>query len=135
MWPQGQYYSHLSVLLVANLLKPDFFWSYRKIAGALGKVKKFEKAAKVVKKADKHLGGAKKVVNRAKQVHKVVSRVHQVTPAHNSGRNNNAQRGRHHRRDLEDDEELLRRDLDAEEVFERQYDDFLDERDFFDDLD
>ena len=39
------------------------------------------------------------------------------------------------RRDLEDDEELLQRDFDAkfEEFFEREYDDFLAERDAFDD--
>ena len=38
------------------------------------------------------------------------------------------------RRDLEDDEELLQRDFDAEfeEFFEREYDDFLAERDAFD---
>ena len=39
------------------------------------------------------------------------------------------------RRGFEDDEELSRRDLDAEEVFEREYYDVLDERDTFDDLD
>ena len=37
-------------------------------------------------------------------------------------------------RGLEDDEELLRRDLDAEEFFGRDYD-LFDERDTFDDLD
>ena len=37
-------------------------------------------------------------------------------------------------RGLEEDEELSRRDLDAEVVFAREYD-FLDERDTFDDLD
>ena len=37
-------------------------------------------------------------------------------------------------RSLEDDE-LLQRDLDAEEVFGREYYDHLDERDTFDDLD
>ena len=44
-------------------------------------------------------------------------------------------RHRRYRRDLEDDEELSRRDLEAEELFGREYDDFLAERDFFDDLD
>jgi len=39
-------------------------------------------------------------------------------------------------RGLEDDEELLRRDLEAEEVFGREYDHLpVDERDIFDDLD
>jgi len=42
---------------------------------------------------------------------------------------------RRHRRDLEEDEELSRRDLDAEELSGREYDDFLAERNFFDDLD
>jgi hypothetical protein len=41
----------------------------------------------------------------------------------------------HHRRGLEDDEELLQRDFEAEELFGREYDDFLVERDAFDDLD
>jgi hypothetical protein len=36
---------------------------------------------------------------------------------------------------LKDDEELSRRDLDAEELFGREYDDFLAERDSFDGLD
>lgn len=48
----------------------------------------------------------------------------------------NAQNSRHHRRDLEDDEELLRREFETEELFgRREYDDFLVERDAFDDLD
>ena len=42
----------------------------------------------------------------------------------------------HHRRDLEEDEELLQRDFGDEELLEREYDDdFLVERDAFDDLD
>jgi hypothetical protein len=41
------------------------------------------------------------------------------------------------RRGLEDDEELLQRDFDVEELelWSREYDDFLVERDAFDDLD
>ena len=54
---------------------------------------------------------------------------------HNSGHRTAQHTGRHHRRDFEDDEELLRRDLDVEELFGREYDDFLAERDFSDDLD
>ena len=42
---------------------------------------------------------------------------------------------RRHRRDLEEDEELLQRDFEGEEFLEREYDDFLVERDAFDDLD
>ena len=42
----------------------------------------------------------------------------------------------HHRRDLEEDGELLQRDFEDEELLEREYDDnFLVERDAFDDLD
>jgi hypothetical protein len=41
----------------------------------------------------------------------------------------------HHRRGLEDDEELWQRDFESEELFGREYDDFLVERDAFDDLD
>jgi len=44
--------------------------------------------------------------------------------------------GGNHRRGLEDDEELLQRDFDAEDLFGREYDDFLlVERDAFYDLD
>ena len=43
---------------------------------------------------------------------------------------------RHQRRDLADDaEELLQRDFEDEELFGRDYDDLLVERDAFDDLD
>jgi hypothetical protein len=98
-------------------------------SGALGKVKKIDKAIKKAKhagrKVEKHLGGALKHV-AAKQVHKIAA-AHK--PAHHT-----AEHG-HHRRDLGDHEELSRRDLDAEELFGREYDDFLAERDFFDDLD
>ena len=42
----------------------------------------------------------------------------------------------HHRRDLEEGEELLQRDFEDEQLLEREYDDFLVERDAFaDDLD
>ena len=41
----------------------------------------------------------------------------------------------HVSRSLEDDEELLQRDLDVEEVFGREYYDLLEERDTFGDLD
>jgi len=45
--------------------------------------------------------------------------------------------GNYDRRGLEDDEELLQRDFDVEELelWGREYDDFLVERDAFDDLD
>lgn len=138
--------------------------SYRKIAGKLGKVKKFDKAIKQAKQAkqasqklDKHLRGAKKVVGRAKKVHKVAKQVHQMASPRNSA-HQNAQnkpankklmlkingvlqkvegalrRFHRHRRDLEDDEELSRRDFDSdvEELFEQEYDDFLAERDDLD---
>ena len=140
----------------ANLLNPDL-WSYRKIAGNLGKVKKFAKAIDVAKKADKHLRTAKKVVGSAKKVHKVAKQVHQIASprksAHQTVQNRPMNKKgilafeqamkrmgalkllHRHRRDLADDEELLQRDLDAEELFEREYDDFLAERGYFDDLD
>ena len=60
-------------------------------------------------------------ISRAKHV--LASTRHHISP-------------RHHRRDLEDDEELSRRDFDDEEIFDREYDDdFLVKRDYFDDLD
>ena len=131
-----------------NLLNPDL-WSYRKIAGKLGKVKKLSKAIDLAKKADKHLGSAKKVHKAAKQVQKIAS---PQKSAHQTAQNRpmnkkvmlafeqimkklGAVKLHRHRRDLEDDEELLQRDLDAEELFEREYDDFLAERGYFDDLD
>ena len=68
-------------------------------------------------------------MTRAKQFQKQVKR---IASAHKGL----AQRSsRRHRRDLEDDEELSLRDLDAEELFGRENDDFLAERDFLDDLD
>jgi len=135
-----------------------------KIAGNLGKVKKFSKAIDLAKKADKHLGGAKKVVGSAKKVHKLAKQVQQIASpqksAHQTAQNRvsrfnpskakkvvlafeqimkkmGALKLHRHRRDLEDDEdsELLQRDLDEEELFEREYDDFLAERGYFDDLD
>jgi len=101
--------------------------------GALRTVTKIDKAIKTAKVAErkvvstlKHLpaGVAVKAITSAKKV---------LAPARH-----HVARRRHHRRDLEDDEELSRRDIDrdAEELFEREYDDdFVVERDFFDDLD
>jgi hypothetical protein len=105
-----------------------------KVIGTIEKVEKFEQLAQKAKDAGrktlntgkpKHLGGAIGKVNNAikhtnlKQVRKIAS----------------AATSRRHRRDLEDDQELSRRDLDAEELFRREYDDFLAERDFLNDLD
>lgn len=108
------------------------------LGGALRKGEKFGKEIRKAKEADrkvegklKHLEGAlrkvekfDKAIKRAKQVNEIVSTPHHTTKEH-----------RRHRRDLEDNEELSRRDLDSEELFGREYDDFLAERDFFDDLD
>ena len=49
--------------------------------------------------------------------------------------NSKGSRSGHHRRDLEEDGELLQRDFEDEELLEREYDDFLVERDAFYDLD
>jgi len=101
-----------------------------KIEGALMKgnnaIRKAKVASRNVPKLTKRLGGA---LGKVKAITRAAKKV--VAPPRQT-----AQR-RHHRRDLEvDDEELSRRDLDAEELFEREYDDdFLAERDFFDDLD
>jgi hypothetical protein len=76
------------------------------LGGELIKGKKIEKALGKVEKFDK-------AIRRAEQI---------AAP-------------RRYRRDLEDNEELSRRDLDVEELIGREYDDFLVERDFFDDLD
>jgi len=109
------------------------------LGGGLKKGKKIEKAIKKEKQADrkvgkiKHLGSALGKVKKFDKAIKHAKQVHKVASAHSSA-HHTAQR-RHHRRDLEDNEELSRRDLDAEELFEREYDDFLAERDFFDDLD
>ena len=122
----------------ANLLNPNLL-SYRKVFGALGKVKKLEKVVKIAEKVKhatrkvEHRGGAKKAVRHAKEVHKVAKKVHKAAPAHKS--EHHTAEHRRHRRDLEDVEELSLRDLDAEELFGREYDDLLVERDFFDDLD
>jgi len=125
----------------ANLLNPDL-WSYRKVVGALGKVKKAEKIVNLARKATEasrkvhkleHLGGANKAVRHAKEIHKVAKRVHHIASAHKPAHHTAPHR--HHRRDLEDVEELSQRDLDAEELYGREYDDFLAERDFVDDLD
>jgi hypothetical protein len=57
-----------------------------------------------------------------------VNQVHQTGSSHNS----DTSQHRRHRRDLE---EQSRGDLNDEELFGREYGDFLAERDFFDDLD
>jgi len=93
-------------------------------------VRKFEgalrKGDRTVRQAERHLGAlgnVKKFNNAIK--HTAREQVRKIAPP---------RLGRHHRRDLEDDAELSRRDLDAEELFRREYD-VLSERDFFDDLD
>jgi len=107
------------------------------LGGALRKGKTIDRAIMKPKEADrkvgklsKHLGGALGKVNKAI---KVAKQVHKIASAHNSAHQTAGRR--HHRRDLEDNEELSRRDLDDEEFFGREYDDFLVERDFSDDLD
>jgi len=101
-----------------------------KLEGSLRRNKKVDKelrkAKGEVRKAEKQIGGAERKVKEIRRAEKQSLR---------SERRSEQRRGRHHRRDLEDDEELLRRDLDDEELFVREYDEFLAERDFFDDLD
>ena len=122
----------------ANLLNP---FIYRKVVGALGKVENIaHKAKQAGQKIHnlKHPGGAlqkgqkvNKAIKGAKQAARKVEKVkHQVKKTVNAARKQTASAHhtaarRHHRRDLEDDEEL----------FGREYDDFLAERDIFDDLD
>jgi len=102
-----------------------------KVIGTLGKIESFAEKAQAagqkVRKFEGSLGGKVKKVDRA------ISRVKQTVSAHNPIRR--IPGIRRHRRDLEEIEELSRRDLDSEELFEREYDDFLAERDYFDDLD
>jgi len=116
------------------------------LGGALLKNTQINKAIKIAKVVDrkvpqltKHLGGAlgnvKPIISRAKQVLASARHhtpVHHRTPVHH----HRTTHRRHHRRDLEDDEDLSRRDLDADEFSEREYDDdIMAERDFYDDLD
>ena len=108
-----------------------------KVQGAIKKGVKIEKAV-----ARKVKGAERKVVHNLKHqgAQKVKTAVkHAVKHAAASARRAAPASRRHHKRELEADEELLSRGdfVDAEdELFEREYDDdFLVERDFFDDLD
>jgi hypothetical protein len=111
--------------------------------GALGKAASAGKAIKAGSQIAKVAGKARKVHEGAKQI---------LPPTRNQNKGNRvaatfknifgsiksalSRARRHHRRDLEDDEELLGRDdFEADELFEREYDDSLVERDDFDDLD
>jgi hypothetical protein len=68
-WPSRQlFFIYVSM---QNLLNPESrtFWSHRKVAGELGKVKKFDKAINLASKAEKagrkvekHPGSEKKAV-------------------------------------------------------------------------
>jgi hypothetical protein len=123
----------------------------------LGTVRKFEKFENLANKAVKVMNvvkGARRAVDKVERVEdtlrngirkgkEVVRNVERFEKAispgrassHNSPHHRAAGHRRHHRRDLEDNEELSRRDRDAEEFFGRGYVDFLAERDLFDDLD
>jgi len=117
------------------------------VVGAIGTVEKFANNAKQVgQEVNKlgHLGGALrrgsgKIENAIKKVDRRVDQVKHVGGALRmvkiATHRPPPPPPRRHRRDLEDDEELSRRDLNAEELSGREYDDFLAERDFFDDLD
>jgi hypothetical protein len=111
-----------------------------KAKGALAKGKRVEKAiVRKVKGAERKVKGAERKLNNLKHPGRTLGKVQgkavtRAKQAVKSVRHTAAAR-RHHRRELGDDEELSLRDLDAEELFEREYDDFLAERDSFDDLD
>jgi hypothetical protein len=123
-----------------NQLIPNLFgFIYRKVIGAIGKVEntvhKANDARRNIVKLE-HLGGAlikgkkfKKALGKVEKFDKAIRRAEQIAAPHHT-----AER-RRHRRDLEDYEELSQRDFDVEELIGREYDDFLVERDFFDDLD
>jgi len=127
-----------------------------KVIGAIGKFEKLGKVASKARKIEgalkkghnavksnrklKHLGTAVKAAKKINKIAKHAKQAHKTISSHRSSHKSShktakaAKPGkRHHRRDLEDDEELSRRDLDAGEFFGREYD--LAERDFFDDLD
>jgi len=97
------------------------------IGGAIGQVEKFEnianKANEVRRKVEKLVPSSAK----GRKIEKAIRSAKQVIAP--------PRPPRRHRRDLEDSEELSRRELGVEELFGREYDDFLVERDFFDDLD
>jgi hypothetical protein len=139
----------------------DLFDSiYRKVIGAIGKFEKLGKVASsarkvagalnkghnAIKKAEnsnrgvKHLGNAVKAAKKINKAVKHAEKARQTISSHKSSHKSSPKSSRstakrHHRRELEGDEELSRRDLDAEVFFGREYDDFLAERDLFDDLD
>jgi hypothetical protein len=127
-----------------------------KVIGAVRKFEKFENLANKAVKLTNMAKSARRTVDKFEQVEgtlrngirkgrEVVQNVEKFDKAisrgastYNSARpasHKAAGHRRHRRRDLEDNEELSRRDLDAEEFFGRGYVDFLAERDFFDDLD
>jgi hypothetical protein len=134
--PQRQYF-----LLKCKPTDPNIFGSiYRKVIGAvekgesaIGKGKNIiDKAVKqVIKPQVKLLGGAvNNVIKPGKQAHGGHAAHHHRhhTPTHHRHHRHHRQ----HRRDLEDNEELSQRDIDAEELFGREYDDILVERDDLD---
>jgi hypothetical protein len=133
-----------------NPLNPNV-WSFRKVAKTASKLGhrggKIEKKLKpsrsrsiakhVAKQVNNNLNNngnpgqnrdkANQNFNRVRQdMQRVVTEISKFIPKN--------PRYRVRARGLEDDEELLRRDLDDEEVFGREYG-LLDERDTFDDLD
>jgi len=119
----------------------------QKVAGTIGQVEKFERQARQGVNQIKNLGGAIRTVDKAIKTAKVADRkvnrlikhlpvpvpvrgalgrvkAKAITQAkHVLARHIRVPRPRHHRRDLEDDEELSRRDLDDEELSQRDLDD------------
>jgi len=117
----------------------------QKVAGTIGQVEKFERQARQGVNQIKNLGGAIRTVDKAIKTAKVADRKvnrlikHLPVPVPVRGALGRVKakaithakhvlarhipRPRHHRRDLEDDEELSRRDLDDEELSQRDLDD------------
>jgi len=121
-----------------------------KVIGTIRNVEKIENIAENARHQVDNLGGALrsgekiyKAIRKGTEVDRKVGKLDrgirfakEMASTQYSARPSYSRHRRHHRRDLEDNEELSsRRDLDAEEFLGREYDDFLAERDFFEDLD
>jgi hypothetical protein len=129
-----------------------------------GSAKRIKKQLGTVRKVEKNLKSSKKIAKQQPSK-RIVKQLKRIAKQANKNRDNDKQNkanqnrvnqdlqrarkevadadrylpaNRQYRiksRGLEDDEELSRRGLDTEDVFGREYDDLLDERDTFDDLD
>jgi len=107
------------------------------VHGALGKLNKAnQEVGGALRKGGAAITKGRQAVAQGSNAIRLATSAHHHDSKHRTKHHkHHSARHRHHRRDLEGDEELSLRDLDAEELFGREYDDFLAERDFFDDLD